>query len=122
MSSNLPTNKDITDSAEKTKTVFNNYGTKQYEFTAVEVDATLAFFIKRGFEDDAAESVATLLLTQAKIENVSVMSILDTINNIDEAQLSVFVSQVLNNGRVQTSTLGFRVATEVTNQTRNILE
>ena len=121
MATNLPTVSTI-DSASKTKAMFNEYGSTQYEFNAIEVDATLAFFQKRGFLDAAAESVAMVLLTQAKIEKISVMSILDSIKNTDNAQLSIFVSQVLNANRVQTSTLGFRAEVTTTNQTRNIIE
>ena len=121
MATNLPTT-PAPDSADKTKLLFNEYGSTQYEFNAMEVDSTLAFFQKRGFADAAAESVALVLLVQAKIEKISVMSILDSINTTDNAQLSIFVSQILNANRVQTSTLGFRSTVKTTNQTRNIIE
>lgn len=122
MATNLPANVDISDLTEKTKLIFNNLGTTSLEFNAVEVDATIAFFTKRKFSNDAANAVATLLLTQAKKEKISVMSILDSINAIDSVQLSVFVSSILNNDRVQTSTLGFRRPVIKSNQTRNIVE
>jgi len=121
MATNLPSTPSE-DSADKTKLMFNEYGSTQYEFNAMEVDSTLAFFQKRGFKNDAANSVAMVLLVQAKIEKISVMSILDSIKNTDDVQLSIFVSQVLNANRVQTSTLGFRAEVTTTNQTRNIIE
>lgn len=122
MATNLPQNTEITDSPDRTKLIFNSYGSKPLEFSAIEVDATIAWFQKRGFGDQASEAVAVVLLTQAKKQNVPVLSILDTIKLVDEAQLSAFVSKVLNRDRVQTSTLGYRVEFPVTNKTRNILE
>lgn len=122
MASNLPTNTDVTDSADKTKLVFNNYGSLPTEFRAIDVDTTIAFFQKRGFSDNAAESVAIMLLTQAKKEKISVRTILESIDKSDEVQLSVFVSKILNANRVQTSILGYRQPVTLTNQTRNIIE
>jgi len=122
MSSNLPTNTEITDSAEKTKLVFNNSGDTPTEFRAIDVDTTIAFFQKRDFSDDAAESVAIMLLTQAKKEKISVRSILESIDKTNDVQLSVFVSKILNADRVQTSVLGYREPVTLTTQTRNILE
>lgn len=122
MATNLPTNPEINDSASKTKQLFNEYGQLGYEFNAFEVDATIAFFEKRKFSKAAAEATAVLLLTQAKIEKVSVMSILDTIKKTDEVELSAFVSKIINRDRVQTSVLGFRTEVTVSNQARNIVE
>ena len=120
MATNLPS-QPTEDSATDTLMEFNNYGDIPMEFNAVEVDATIAFFKKNGFSEDAATEVATVLLTQAKIENISVFTILDSMKTASGVELSVFVSQVLNSHRVQTSVLGFRQPYLETNLTRNIL-
>ncbi len=123
MLTNFPPPEDkIDDSADGTKIFFNNYGTIPMEFAAVEVDTTIGFFTKAGFADDAATSVATVLLTQAKIEGISIFSILDSIKSADNTAVSIFVAQVLNNNRVQTSVLGFRQPSKISNITRNIIE
>ena len=120
MATNLPQQPD-TDSAADTKFLFNNYGNIPEEFSAVEVDATIAFFKKNGFTKDAATEVATVLLTQAKVENISIFTILESIDTASGVELSIFVAQVLNSNRVSTSVLGFRRPYEPTNLTRNIL-
>ncbi len=122
MATNLPANTTDEDSAAGTKIFFNDYGTIPMEFNAVDVDTTIAFFKKAGFADDAATSVATVLLTQAKIEKISIFSILDSIKSADNTAVSIFVAQVLNNNRVPTSVLGFRQVPNISNITRNIVE
>jgi hypothetical protein len=119
MATNLPTSPSK-DSAYETLSSINNNNI-QTAFNAVEVDATISFFLKNGFSRDAATEVATVLLAQAKLENVSVFTILDSMETASGVELSIFVSQVLNNSRVQTSVLGFRHSIEPTNLTRNIL-
>ena len=42
-----------------------------FEFNVGEYDATVAFFVKRGFERSAAESTAYVILAQAKIDSIS---------------------------------------------------
>lgn len=120
MSTNLP-NKVIQDSAAETKVYFNNYGTLPLEFSTSEVDATLGFLTSKGFEQDAAIVVAETLLKQAKLDRTPIFQILDSMAGFNELDLSILVGQILNNNRVPTSTLGFRVTpnTDI-NQSRNI--
>ena len=114
--SNLP-NEKFTDSNQFVKEFFDRYYTKSLEFPANEVDAVVAFFKKRGFEDTSANSVATVLLQQAKIDGVKVFKLLDTLDGLEEVKLSSLVTEILNYSRTKTSTLGYRVG-----QTTNLIE
>lgn len=116
---NLPP-QPVTDSAEGTRLFFGNYGIQPTEFKSVDFDAALTFFTSRGFEEDAALNVAGLLLLQARFDNVPIFQILDQLKRLNEAQISNLVGQILNNNRVSTSVLGFKLDTPQTNIARNI--
>lgn len=108
------------DSAAGTKLFFDNYGQEPLEFNANDVNATVAFFEGKGFESDAAQTVATVLLKQAKLDNTPIFQILDSLSGFDSLGLSQIVGEVLNNNRTPTSTLGFRTTDVLPTQTRNI--
>ncbi len=116
---NLPP-ENIEDSAAGTKLFFDNYGEIALEFSANDVNSTVAFFQKRGFENDAALVVSTVILKQAKLDNIPVHQLLDTLGKAKELNLSQLVGEVLNNNRTPTSTLGFRTSNVKVYQTRNI--
>jgi len=116
---NLPLSQS---NATDVKVVFDNYFTKQVSFPAAEIDATVAFFVKRGFDTSSANSTSIILLNQARIENVSVFSLLDKLKGLTDTQLSQVITQVLNSYREKTSLLGYRTAiTTDTFEARNIL-
>lgn len=117
---NLP-EKQINDSAARTKLYFDTYGKAPLEFNATEVDATIGFFEGRGFSKDAAQSISMSILKQAKLENISIFSILDNLKKLDELQISGLVSEVLNNNRPPTSTLGYRQRTPDITKQRNVV-
>jgi len=109
------------DSGAATKLFFDSYGKDPLQFNANEVDAAIGFFTSRGFDTDAASATAAMLLKQAKIDNVPVFKLLDTLKMLTGIQLSALVGEILNNNRGPNSTLGFRiVGVEKQNQTRNI--
>ena len=87
---------------------FDNYFSKELSFPSNQVDAVVTFFTKRGFDKTSAISVATTLLQQAKIDNVKIFQLLDTLTGLNEIQLSSIVTEVLNYNRPKTSTLGFK--------------
>jgi hypothetical protein len=120
MSTNLPL-PDIQDSAEATKLYFDQYGEDPLEFSANDVSSAIAFFESRGFTGDAGIATASAILRQAKIEQVPVFKIIDTLKGFDSVQLSALVASILNNNRKSISSLGYRV-TNVTkiDASRNI--
>ena len=120
--SNLPQKiKDnLTKTAERLKD--DAYKTK-FEFAVNDYDATVGFFVKRGFARQPAEDVAYIILQQAKIDSVPVGQILDKLTYTNPAQLSELISTVLNANRYKSSRLGVR-NTRTTKDTvsRNILD
>jgi hypothetical protein len=107
MSNSLPLT-TVTDSAQATKLFFDQYGISPLEFSANEVSAAVGFFESKGFSADAALTTASAILKQAKIDGTPVFKLLDTLKGFDSLQLSALVSEILNNNRKSTSTLGFR--------------
>jgi|TARA_B110000977_G_scaffold28272_1_gene36143 hypothetical protein len=104
--SSLP--KSPATSEGKTTEFFDKYFTKKLSFPSNEVDAVIGFFTKRGFDEAAAQSTSTILLEQAKIDDVNVFDLLDTLKGLNEVQLSTVVAEVLNYNRDSTSSIGFK--------------
>ena len=107
MSTSLPVT-TVSDSAQATKLFFDQYGISPLEFSANEVAAAVGFFESKGFTSDAALTTSSAILKQAKIDGTPVFKILDTLTGFNSLQLSALVSEILNNNRRATSTLGFR--------------
>ena len=95
-------------SDQKVNKVFDQYFTSSQNFPSNEVDAVVGFFENRGFEKVAAVSTATTLLSQARLDNVKVFELLDTLKGLESVQLSAVVAQVINYNRPSTSTIGIR--------------
>tara|TARA_B100000282_G_scaffold269593_1_gene223096 strand:+ start:767 stop:1177 length:411 start_codon:yes stop_codon:yes gene_type:complete len=109
-------------SDQKVNKVFDQYFTSSQNFPSNEVDAVVGFFENRGFEKVAAVSTATTLLSQARLDNVKVFELLDTLKGLESVQLSAVVAQVINYNRPSTSTIGFRRDTQNNlTEKRNIL-
>jgi hypothetical protein len=119
MATNLPAQL-INDSGASTVLFFDSYGEAPLEFSSIDVDLTVGFFKSSGFDKDAAELTAMTILRQAKLEGEPVSAILDTIKGLGRNELSLLVAEILNNGRVATSFLGYRVPNVTTDQTRQI--
>jgi hypothetical protein len=107
INSNLP-NTENKDSSDQVKTFFDTYFVEAINFPAALIDATVGFFQKRGFDELASSSTAIVLLQQAKLDGVNVFDLLDTLEGLEELQLSAIVTEVLNYNRQKISTLGYR--------------
>ena len=79
-----------------------------FQFNDNDYDATVGFFVKRGFDRQPAEETAYVILQQAKIDSVPVTQILDVLTDATPAQLSELITVVLNANRYKTSRLGVR--------------
>lgn len=106
--SNLPVNTNNSDSSDVVKSFFDSYFTAEISFPAEQVDAVVGFFKKRGFDDLAANSTSIVLLQQAKIDNINVFKLIDTLKGLTDVQLSAVVTEVLNYNRQKNSVLGYR--------------
>ena len=101
-----------TTTQELTKKFFDNYYNKEISYNATEVDAVIAYFLKRGFDKVAAVNTASVLLQQASIDQITVFQLIDTLKGVTDVQLSNIVAQILNLNRSKVSTLGYRVPEE----------
>jgi hypothetical protein len=120
--SNLP--QKLRDNLQKTADtlVDNNYKEK-FEFSQNEYDATVGFFVKRGFARQPAEDTAYIILQQAKIDSVPVAQILDQLTYANPVQLSELISTILNANRYRSSRLGVRNTRSVKDTvSRNIID
>ena len=119
---NLPAkdNDDLQKTIDKLTT--SDYQT-EYQFNVGEYDSTIAFFVKRNFSREAAESTAYAILSQAKIDNISPQQILDQLTYATPALLSELITIILNANRYKSSRLGVRktLATKDT-VSRNIID
>jgi hypothetical protein len=112
------------DELQKTidKLTTTNYE-QQYQFNAGEYDAVIAFFVKRGFKREAAESTAYVIMAQAKIDNVKPQELIDKLTYTSPAQLSEIITIILNANRYKSSRLGVRQALATKDTvSRNILD
>ena len=91
------------------------------EFNASEYDAVVGFFEGKDYDRQAAESLAYIILRQAKIDNVPVFEILQSLSKVAPVTLSQLVTEILNSNRYKTSVLGLRnERTTLDHITRNI--
>lgn len=117
---NLPQVTNL-DSSEEVKAFFDRFYQSEVTFPVNQIDAVLGYFLKRGFEEVAAKSISILLLNQAKLDNVNVFQLVDTLKGLTTVQLSAVVTEILNTYRERTSTLGFKKQMEeATTESRNI--
>lgn len=118
----INSNVQLNDTIVKSKEFFFNYQKEAISYPSNQVDAVVGFFESRGFEKTAAISTATILLRQAKIDNVKVMELLDQLKSLDDVKLNNLIGAILNTNRSAISKLGF--VTEPTEEnviTRNIV-
>lgn len=106
--SNLPLSQEKRDSSDSARKFFNSYYKDSIAIPAAVLDAAVSFFTSRGFSDTAAQSVATVLIVQSKIDGINVFKLIDTLKGLDQIQLSTVVREVLNYNRLRISILGTR--------------
>jgi hypothetical protein len=124
MISNLPQEQNTSGNGnnQEVRALFDKFFLHQITFPSNQIDAVLGFFLKRGFDDEAARSTGIVLLNQARLDNVNVFELIDTLKGLTDVQLAKVVTEVLNSYREQTSTLGYKVMSLVeTYESRNIL-
>jgi len=120
--SNLPP-RQIVDSAEEVKNFFDKFFLHQITFPTNQIDAVLGFFLKRGFDEQAARSTSIVLLNQSKIENINPLKLIDSLKGLTDTQLSNVVTEVLNVYRDRRSSLGYKLTVvDDTTESRNILQ
>lgn len=96
------------DQIVQTKQYFDNYQKTKVSYPSNQVDAVIGFFTSRGFELSSAQSVAGVLLQQAKVDQVNVMELIDKIKNFDKVRLNDLVAAILNANRDRRTIVGFK--------------
>ena len=102
---NLPQTK-ANDSSQQTLNIFDAYTNKPVSIDAATYDAVSGFFGSRGFGDDAAQSMAYVIIKQAIIDKYNPLQLLDTLKGLQNVELSNLITQILNYNRFKTSSLG----------------
>jgi hypothetical protein len=102
---NIP-QEQITDSASSTLQVFDQYGKPTLALDAATVDAAVGFFTSRGFDTHSAQSITYIILRQARIDGYKPFQIIDTLQGLDNVQISALVTELLNYNRYKSSSLG----------------
>lgn len=97
-----------TDSSDAVKKFFDTYNRETVSYNSNEVDAVIGYFLKRGFEQTSAINTAGVLLQQAKVDNISVQKLIDTLDGLTDVRLSNAVGIILNINRPKTSQLGYK--------------
>jgi len=118
---NLPAEQS-SDSATAVKAFYDEYYTKPLSFPSNEVDAVVGFFESKDFDRSASIAVSTVLMRQARLDNIKVFELLDTLKGLNNLQLSSIVTEVMNASRDRISTIGFRVDNNINQvEARNII-
>lgn len=121
MATNLP-KQSSTDSADEVKEFFNQYLTQRISYPSNQVDAVIGYFENKGFEKASAIAVGSALLQQAKVDDLNVFELIDTLQDFNDVQLSNIVANVLNYNREKISTLGYKIESKYEKvEKRNII-
>lgn len=121
--SGLPIRNISKRSDEEVRLFFDRYYTKPINLSDNDLNSIVGFFESRGFDKSSALSVSVTLLNQAKLDNVQIYRVLDTLKGYQDLQLSVIVAEILNYNRKRTSAVGFRRSVvENKLEKRNIIE
>jgi hypothetical protein len=70
------------------------------------LDAITGFFTSRGFDISAAQSLATVIIFQAKKDNYNPLQIIDTMKGLNDVELNSLIAEIINYNRYKTSVLG----------------
>ena len=96
--------------SDSTVQAFNNYFANPIELHSGTLNAITGFFTARGFEEQSAQAIAVIIMTQSKKDKLNAMAVLDTLGGYDTVEISAFVTTLLNFNRYKTSFLGFSLS------------
>ena len=90
---NLPQQQSLENPVD-VKEFFDKFYVHKVSFPSNQIDATVGFFLKNGFDLESARSTSIVLLNQARADNVNVFELIDTLKTLTDVQLSQVVAQV----------------------------
>ena len=104
---NLP-QKNLDELQKTIKKLTTTDRVEPFQLNQNDLDATIGFFIKRGFDRQPAEETAYVILQQAKIDSINPQEIVDQLSKATPAQLNELITIILNANRYKSSRLGVR--------------
>jgi hypothetical protein len=117
-----PSINKLPDSATEVKEFFDKYFSQKISVTSNQVDSVVGFFKKRGFDTNSSIAISTVLLQQAKIDQVNIFQLLDTLQGLNEVSISKLVATILNSNRSKISNIGYKITNQAeTSERRNIV-
>lgn len=123
MNNGLPIKSITKKSDEDVRLFFDKYLTKSINFNDNDLNSCVGFFENKGFDKSSAVAVSVVLLQQAKLDNIKIFQLLDTLKGYKDIQLSAVVAEILNYNRKRTSAVGFKKQnTDNRLEKRNIIE
>ena len=94
------------DNTKKTLRIFGDYFNNQVQINSEEYDAVIGFFKSKDYTDESAETLSYVICRQARIDNISAMTVLDQLSSTDPQELSDIVAEILNLYRFKSSLVG----------------
>lgn len=92
--------------SKKTMRIFGDYFDKEVTVNSDEFDAVKSFFQAKDYTDSSADTIAYVICRQAKIDNVSAMTVVDQLSETDPQELTDIVAEILNLYRFKSSLIG----------------
>lgn len=119
---NIPQAGNAGSNSDATVKFFDNFYQVPLQLNGTELTAVTSYFESRGYNSQAAQSVAMIILSQSKKDNLNPFDILDTLGGLTDVQISALVGEILNYNRFKTSSLGVTLTpTPADEIQRNIL-
>jgi len=94
------------DNSKKTLRIFGDYFNNAVQINSQEYDAVIGFFKSKDYTNESAETLSYVICRQARIDNISAMTVLDQLSNTDPQELSDIVAEILNLYRFKSSLVG----------------
>lgn len=104
---NLP-QKNLDELQKTIKKLTTTDRVEPFQLNQNDLDATIGFFVKRGFDRQPAEETAYVILQQAKIDSINPQEIVDQLTKATPVQLNELITIILNANRYKSSRLGVR--------------
>ena len=100
------------------------YSETPIELDSATFDAVTGFFTNKNFNKMAAQSVAVIIMSQCKRDNLNPMQVLDTMQGVTSADLSLVLTEILNFNRYNSSFIGYSSNNSLQNEEvfRNIID
>jgi hypothetical protein len=120
---NLPSSSEG-QSQNKFVNAIDAYSETPIELDSATFDAVTGFFTNKNFNKMAAQSVAVIIMSQCKRDNLNPMQVLDTMQGVTSADLSLVLTEILNYNRYNSSFIGYSSINPLQNQEvfRNIVD